>query len=177
MQSNKALTALSSRAMIGLGSNMGHPVKHIQDALNKIAVLPNCLLAKTSAMYRSAPVGGIEQANFVNSVAEVETTLSPRELMARLLDIERQHHRVRSTRNGPRTLDLDILLFNDWRINEPDLVVPHPRAHERAFVLLPLVEIAPDISIPGAGSVKALLPTVSEQSVERHSEQERHLLL
>jgi transcriptional regulator with XRE-family HTH domain len=99
------------------------------------------------------------------------------ELMARLLYIERQHHRVRSTRNGPRTLDLDILLFNDWRINEPDLVVPHPRAHERAFVLLPLVEIAPDISIPGAGSVKALLPTVSEQSVERHSEQERHLLL
>lgn len=177
MQSNKALTALSSRAMIGLGSNMGHPVRQIQDALNKIAVLPNCSLTKTSAMYQSAPVGGVEQANFINAVAEVETTLTPRELMAGLLDIERQHDRVRSSRNGPRTLDLDILLFNDWRINEPDLVVPHPRAHERAFVLLPLVEIAPDISIPGAGSVKALLPTVSEQSVERHSEQERHLLL
>jgi 2-amino-4-hydroxy-6-hydroxymethyldihydropteridine diphosphokinase len=163
--------------MIGLGSNMDHPVRQIQDALNKIAVLPNCSLTKTSAMYQSAPVGGVEQANFINAVAEVETTLTPRELMAGLLDIERQHDRVRSSRNGPRTLDLDVLLFNDWRIHEPDLVVPHPRAHERAFVLLPLIEISPEIVIPGAGAAMGLLPNVSEQSVERYSEPERDLLI
>ncbi len=163
-------SALSSRAMIGLGSNMDHPVKQIQDALSEIAALPDCAITKTSAMYQSAPVGGVAQANFVNAVAEVETTLSPRELMACLLDIERQHARVRTTRNGPRTLDLDILMFNDWRINEPDLVVPHPRAHERAFVLLPLLEVSPQISIPGVGTATALLPKVSEQSIERCSQ-------
>jgi 2-amino-4-hydroxy-6-hydroxymethyldihydropteridine diphosphokinase len=177
METSKTLMALSSRVMIGLGSNMDRPAEQIQTALREIASTPECLLLKTSSLYQSAPVGGVEQANFINAVAEIETTLSPRALMTRLLEIEHQHDRVRTTRNGPRTLDLDILMFNDWRIDEPDLVVPHPRAHERAFVLLPLVEISPEISIPGVGAVKALLPNVSEQSVERYSEPERDLLI
>jgi 2-amino-4-hydroxy-6-hydroxymethyldihydropteridine diphosphokinase len=177
MLSSTAQTALSSRAVIGLGSNMDNPVEQIRDALEKIAALPDCSLTKISAMYQSAPVGGVEQANFINAIAEVETTLTPQKLMACLLDIERRHDRVRTTRNGPRTLDLDIVMFNDWRINEPDLVVPHPRAHERAFVLLPLIEISPEIVIPGVGAAKSLLEGVSGQSVERFSEPGREVCI
>ncbi|MBC7625413.1 MAG: 2-amino-4-hydroxy-6-hydroxymethyldihydropteridine diphosphokinase [Aeromicrobium sp.] len=162
--------------MIGLGSNMDHPVKQIQDALREIAATPACSVIKMSMMYESSPVGGVEQAHFINAVAEIETTLTPRAMMARLLEIELQHGRVRTTRNGPRTLDLDILMFNDWLIDEPDLVIPHPRAHERAFVLLPLIEISPDISIPGVGVAHKFLASVSAQAVERYVGHERQEL-
>ena len=170
--SNADLTVTGSRVMIGLGSNMSNPVGQIRAALREIDELPGCALVRTSSLYESAPVGVIEQPVFINAVAEVETTLTPHTLMASLLAIERGHDRVRSVRNGPRTLDLDVLLFADLCIHDGDLVTPHPRAHERAFVLLPLLELAPNLVIPGKGPAREFLPLVGSQSIRKIPETE-----
>lgn len=161
-----------SLVMIGLGSNMRDPVWQIRTALREIDDLEGCSLLRVSSLYESAPVGGVEQPAFINAVAEIETTLSPQVLIAGLLAIERSHDRVRSVKNGPRTLDLDILVFNDWQLDGVDLVTPHPRAHERAFVLLPLLELAPELYIPGKGSARDFLPQVRGQSVRKMLETE-----
>jgi 2-amino-4-hydroxy-6-hydroxymethyldihydropteridine diphosphokinase len=112
-------------------------------------------------------VGEPDQPDFINAVVQIETALDPLEVLDALLAIERRHGRVRSRRNAPRTLDLDLLLYDDRTIDTPGLQLPHPRMHERAFVLLPLAEIAPDASIPGRGPVAALLPGVAGQRVVR----------
>jgi 2-amino-4-hydroxy-6-hydroxymethyldihydropteridine diphosphokinase len=122
---------------------------------------------RRSSLYRSAPVGYADQPDFVNAVAQLETALPAARLLAELQAIEARHGRNRSFANAPRTLDLDLLLFGTATLDTGDLVVPHPRMHERAFVLQPLVEIAPDIDIPGHGTAARLLQRCQDQSVEK----------
>jgi 2-amino-4-hydroxy-6-hydroxymethyldihydropteridine diphosphokinase len=140
------------RAAIALGSNLEDPEAQVRRALDEIAGLPDTKLMARSSLHRTAPVGYLDQPDFVNACALVETRLAPRALLDELFAIERRHGRVRAMRDGPRTLDLDIVLYGDRVIAEPGLTVPHPRAHERAFVLAPLLEVWPDAIIPGKGS-------------------------
>jgi 2-amino-4-hydroxy-6-hydroxymethyldihydropteridine diphosphokinase len=130
-------------AYIGIGSNLHEPHAQVEAAFEELARLPRTRLSARSSLYRSAPVGYAAQPDFINAVAELDTGLGARELLGELQAIEARHGRRRSFANAPRTLDLDLLLFGDARIDEPQLVVPHPRMHERAFVLAPLLEIAP----------------------------------
>jgi len=142
---------VSVRAAIALGSNLEDPEAQVRRGFDEIAALPETRLLVRSPLHRTAPVGYRDQPDFVNACALVETSLAPRALLDGLLAIERRHGRVREIPNGPRTLDLDIILYGDRVIHEPGLTVPHPRAHERAFVLEPLVEVWPDAVIPGKG--------------------------
>lgn len=149
---------MSERAWIGLGSNLGDPATRIRSALDELGAIRQTRLLHHSALYRSAPWGGVEQPDFVNAVAELETGLAPRALLDELLRIERLHGRVRDGRRwGPRTLDLDLLVHGMRRLREEGLVVPHPQLVHRAFVLVPLMELAPDLAIPGLGRVADLL--------------------
>ena len=138
-------------AFIGLGSNLGDPANQVRSALRALAALPDTRLARQSSLYRNPPEGGADQPEFVNAVARIETRAGPRTLLDRLLGIERAHGRARDYPNAPRTLDLDILLYGERVVSEPGLVIPHPRMLERAFVLVPLAEIAPDAVVPGRG--------------------------
>jgi 2-amino-4-hydroxy-6-hydroxymethyldihydropteridine diphosphokinase len=122
---------------------------------------------KSSSLYRWEPIGHADQPQFVNAVAQLETGLPAERLLAELQVIEARHGRVRSFANAPRTLDLDLLLFGEAVIDTEKLKLPHPRMHQRAFVLLPLVEIAPEVAIPGRGPAKALLDHCRNQGVER----------
>lgn len=143
-------------AFIALGSNLGNPAVQIRSALRALGKLPDTRLVRESSFYRNPPEGGLDQPAFVNAVAEIDTRFAPRALLDRLLEIERAHGRVRDYPNAPRTLDLDIVLYGDGVIREPGLTVPHPRMTERAFVLTPLAEIAPDAVVPGKGRVADL---------------------
>ena len=154
-------------AHIGLGSNLDDPVRRVRQALQELGGLARTQLLASSSLYRTAPVGKLDQPDFINAVAMLDTALSPRELLQELLALEARHGRVRSERNGPRTLDLDLLLLGDLVLHEPGLEVPHPRMHERAFVLLPLVQVSPDALIPGRGSVKDLATRLPDQGVTR----------
>ena len=120
-----------------------------------------------SSLYRTAPVGNTEQPEFINAVAALETTLAPESLLDALFDIEARFGRIRAEKNGPRTLDLDLLLYNNQQLNLPRLTLPHPRLHLRAFVLYPLAELAPDLQLPGRGSIAAWLPAVANQGISR----------
>lgn len=148
---------MTVRAAIALGSNMDDPEAQVRRAFSEIAALPETSVHGRSSLHRTAPVGFADQPDFINACALVETRLSPRALLDGLLAIEKQHGRVRDIPNGPRTLDLDIILYGDAVIDEPGLKVPHPRAHERAFVLEPLVEVWPDAVIPGKGKASELV--------------------
>jgi 2-amino-4-hydroxy-6-hydroxymethyldihydropteridine diphosphokinase len=145
------------RAVIALGSNIEDPERQVRTAFEELAALPGTRLVAKSRLYRTEPVGYREQPMFVNACALVETTLAPRALLEQLLELERRHGRVREIRNGPRTLDLDIVVYGDQRIDEPGLTIPHPRAHERRFVLEPLVDVWPEAAVAGKGSAKDLL--------------------
>jgi 2-amino-4-hydroxy-6-hydroxymethyldihydropteridine diphosphokinase len=158
-----------TRAFVGVGSNLEEPRAQVLRALEELAALPGTRVAARSSLYRSAPVGYAAQPDFVNAVAALDTDLPPKELLAELQALEARHGRRRSFANAPRTLDLDLLLYGDARIEEPELVVPHPRMHERAFVLRPLLEIAPRAEIPGRGAAAALLGACAAQPVERMS--------
>jgi 2-amino-4-hydroxy-6-hydroxymethyldihydropteridine diphosphokinase len=138
-----------------LGANLDDPAAQVEYAFDELARLPDTLLSARSSLYVSAPVGYDQQPDFINAVARLETRLSPRALLVALLDIEHRHGRQRTFRNAPRTLDLDLLLYGNARFHEPGLALPHPRMHERAFVLEPLMEIASDLYIPGHGSANA----------------------
>ena len=118
--------------------------------------MPETRLVRQSSLYRNPPAGYLDQPEFVNAVAEIETRLAPRDLLEQLLAIERAHGRVRDFPNGPRTLDLDILLYGERTVREPNLIIPHPRMVERAFVLVPLAEIAPDALVPGGARIADL---------------------
>jgi len=157
------------RAFIGLGANLGDPEKQVGAALAALEGIPGTRLMRRSSLYRSAPVGDVEQPDFVNAVAEIETTLAPRALLNALLGIEKGLGRRRSFANAPRTLDLDLLLYADVVVEEPGLHVPHPRMHARAFVLAPLAEIAPDAAIPGVGAIAPLLAACAGQVIEKLS--------
>ena len=155
-------------AYIALGSNLQEPQRQLQAGFAALARLPQTQLVAQSSLYRSAPVGYADQPDFVNAVAAIRTELSPRALLDALLAIERDHGRVRdvpNVLNGPRTLDLDIALYGERVIAEPGLSIPHPRMTERAFVMVPLVEIAPQVQVPGHGSAQALLARLDVSGV------------
>jgi 2-amino-4-hydroxy-6-hydroxymethyldihydropteridine diphosphokinase len=160
-------------AYIGLGANLDDPAAQITQAMDELARLPESRLTARSSLYASAPVGYKAQPDFINAVVEIETRLAPRTLLSALLDIEHHHGRNRSFRNAPRTLDLDLLVYGRARFHEEGLTLPHPRMHERAFVLLPLLEIAPALSIPGLGRADALLALCASQDVHRQPAAER----
>ncbi len=153
-------------AFIGLGSNLSGPREQISRALQALDSLPHTKVLAQSSLYRSAPVGFLEQPDFINAVAKLETALNPRALLDALLNLERECGRTREFRNAPRTLDLDVLLYDDLRYHEHGLTIPHPQMHLRAFVLQPLLEIAPDCAIPGIGSVKEALQGCRQQELE-----------
>lgn len=154
-------------AFVGIGSNLADPVARVRAALEALDSLRSTRVVSRSSLYRTAPVGYLDQPEFINAVASLETGLAPRELLDAMFAIEQEHGRVRSVRNAPRTLDLDLLLYGERAILEPGLVIPHSRMHERAFVLAPLAEIAPDVQIGDHGSAAALLALVSDQGVTR----------
>jgi 2-amino-4-hydroxy-6-hydroxymethyldihydropteridine diphosphokinase len=161
---------LKVRAFIGLGANLGDPESQVRRAIRALGELPRTRLLAASSLYRSAPVGVGEQPDFINAVAKVETELSARELLEELLTAEARFGRERPSPGAPRTLDLDLLLYGDQVIAAPGLDVPHPRMHERAFVLMPLAEIAADVSIPRKGSVKTLLAGCRGQKIQKIGE-------
>lgn len=161
-------------AYVGLGSNMDEPQSNVRAGMDALAALPDTRIERCSSLYRTAPIGFQAQADFINAVCCIATRLPPHELMRQLLDIERRHGRVRSGPvGGPRTLDLDLLLYGNWTSSDPQLIVPHPRLPERVFVLLPLYEIAPDLAVPGYGRIADLLARCADQRVERLDEDGR----
>lgn len=154
-------------AYIGLGSNLDDPQAQIERALDAIANSPDIALKKRSRLFRTAPWGLSSQPDFVNAAVMVETSLSSQDILKRLLDIERDFGRVRDgSRWGPRVLDLDLLMVGVQTLDEPGLHLPHPHLHERAFVLLPLADIAPDLVVPGHGDVRSLLAKVDKRGCE-----------
>ncbi|TML35755.1 MAG: 2-amino-4-hydroxy-6-hydroxymethyldihydropteridine diphosphokinase [Actinobacteria bacterium] len=146
-------------AFVGIGSNLGEPERQIAAALEELAAEDGIELVAASTLRETEPVGYLDQPSFLNGAAQLETALPPRELLERLLEIESRLGRVRGEgpRFGPRTIDLDLLLYGDETIDEPGLTVPHPRLAERRFALEPLAELAPGLEIPGLGPVQALL--------------------
>ena len=154
-------------AYIALGSNLDNPKMQIQDAFAELDEIELTRLLQTSSLYASAPWGYADQPDFVNAVAAVETELPPRRLLDELLKIETWHGRERSFANAPRTLDLDIALYGDDIVDEESLQIPHPRMHQRAFVLAPLAEIAPALVIPGQGAIAKLLERCNDPSLKR----------
>ena len=140
----------TARAYLGLGSNLGDRLAHLQAAVDGLGATPDVHVVAVSQVYETAPVGGPPQGDYLNAVVAVDTTLAPRDLLSLAQRLEADQQRVRAERWGPRTLDVDVLLVGDERVDEPDLVVPHPRLRERAFVLVPLADIAPDLVDPAA---------------------------
>lgn len=154
------------RAYVGLGANLGDARLTLRAALDALAALPDTQLVAVSSLYRSAPIDS-SGPDYLNAVAALDTALEPHALLSALQAIEQVHGRERPYRNAPRTLDLDLLLHGDTRLDTPVLTLPHPRLHQRAFVLLPLAEIAPSLALPGRGAVADWLPGVADQAVER----------
>lgn len=155
-------------AYVGVGSNLQSPARQVESAIGQLAEIAQTRLILASSMYRSAPLGGIEQPDFVNAVAAVITRLGPAELLAALHEIEAANGRERDdTRWGPRVLDLDLLVYSDRQMTSPELTLPHPGIGERNFVLLPLAEIAPDLVIPGLGRVAAIPVDMNEPGISR----------
>ncbi len=154
------------QAFVGLGANLGDAQATLHAALAALARLPHTTLRTSSSFYRSAPIdsGG---PDYLNAVVLLETQLEAHALLTELQRIEHSFGRERPYRNAPRTLDLDLLLYGAQRINDLRLTVPHPRLHERAFVLRPLAEIAPDVLVPGAGRVHDLLAPVAHQRADK----------
>ena len=154
------------KAVIALGSNLDNPVTQLQNALQALENTPGIKIVKQSSLYRTTPVGYLDQPDFVNAVALVETTLSSDQLLDSLHQIENNFGRVRSFTNAPRTLDLDIIDYNqEIKISE-HLTIPHPRAHERIFVVQPLAEIAPDYCLPGHGLAAELLSSMKPEGIQ-----------
>ncbi|ADE11186.1 2-amino-4-hydroxy-6-hydroxymethyldihydropteridine diphosphokinase [Sideroxydans lithotrophicus] len=154
-------------AFVGLGSNLADPVFQVSSALEALAGLPQTRMVRHSSLYRSAPVGYLDQPDFINAVAQIETELKPRALLDMLLALEHECGRTREFCNAPRTLDLDVLLYDDLQHHEHGLTIPHPQMHLRAFVLQPLLEIAPDCVIPGIGSAAEAALLCTGQTLER----------
>ena len=154
-------------AYVGLGGNLGDAHTRVRAAFDALALIPSTRMARRSRLYRTAPWGIADQPDFINAVAELETRLEPRRLLDALLAIERANGRERGAQRwGPRTLDLDLLAYADLRLDEAGLSLPHPHIGERAFVLLPLAELAPDLWLPDAGTVRELLARVDATGCE-----------
>lgn len=155
-------------ACVGLGGNVGEPARTLREAFAALDALPGTRLLRASRLYRTPAWGRRDQPDFVNAAAIVETSLSPQQLLAALLAIEQRFGRDRASvdRWGPRSLDLDLLLHGDAVLDEPGLTLPHPHLHARAFVLVPLAEIAPDALIPGHGRVRDALAALDARGIE-----------
>jgi 2-amino-4-hydroxy-6-hydroxymethyldihydropteridine diphosphokinase len=143
-------------AFLGLGSNMGNRLANLQEAVDHLDAQPGIAVVRSSRVYETDPVGGPPQPDFLNAVIEVETSLAPRELLEACRAVEQALHRVRTVRWGPRSIDVDILAYDRRTVDEPDLQIPHPRMHERAFVLLPLLELDSDPQLPAGATVASL---------------------
>jgi 2-amino-4-hydroxy-6-hydroxymethyldihydropteridine diphosphokinase len=153
-------------AFVGIGANLGDARGTVVDALARLGMQTGCRLMASSSLWRTAPIDSSGD-DYINAVALLDTDLDAHVLLATLHAIETAHGRERPYRNAPRTLDLDLLLYGDEVINTPALTVPHPRMHERAFVLAPLLEVAPDAVIPGRGRAADCLPDVAGQAIAR----------
>lgn len=156
-------------ACVGLGGNVGDAAATLREAIVALDALPETRLLRASRLYRTPAWGRREQPDFINAAARLETRLDARGLLDALLEVERQFGRDRADereRWGPRTLDLDLLLFGEAAVDEPGLQVPHPHLHERAFALVPLAEIAPDAIIPGRGTVRSVASKVAADGIE-----------
>lgn len=160
---------MKHNAFIGLGSNLANPAKQVIQAMQAISKLPDTNVLARSSLYRSAPVGYLDQPDFMNAVIKIETALEPLDLLHALLALEHENGRTREFQNSPRTLDLDVLLYADLQHHEHGLTLPHPQMHKRAFVLHPLLEIAPDCVIPGVGVAADFLPQCQDQKLEKLS--------
>ena len=158
---------MSQRCFIALGANLGDPVVTVNAAILALRELPQTEFIAASSLYRTAPVGLKHQPDFINAVVELVAVSSAPTLLEALFAIEERFGRQRSVKNAPRTLDLDLLLYGDIVSDDPQLTLPHPRLHERAFVLAPLAEIAPQLNIPGRGGVAELLLRCADQQIER----------
>mgnify|MGYP001113763611 CR=1 FL=1 len=153
-------------AYVGLGANLGDARAALASALAALRELPGTTVLRCSSVWRSAPIDS-SGPDYLNAVAELRTLLAPLDLLHQLQAIEQAHGRERPYRNAPRTLDLDLLLHGECVLDTPELTLPHPRAHERAFVLAPLAEMASALSVPGRGRVSELLAAVADQRIER----------
>ncbi|HEY6279529.1 MAG TPA: 2-amino-4-hydroxy-6-hydroxymethyldihydropteridine diphosphokinase [Streptosporangiaceae bacterium] len=160
---------------IALGSNLGDRLANLQGGLDALAGTPGLTLAAVSPVYRTAPVGGPAQPDYYNAVLTAHTTLHPRALLARCHQVENDFGRVRTETWGPRTLDLDLIVYGDVVADDPQLTLPHPQAHQRAFVLAPWHAIDPDAVIPGQGTVADLLAAAGQDGVERLADTQLHL--
>ena len=156
----------TQRAWVGLGGNVGDAVATIRAALDALDQLPDTRLLARSRLYRTPAWGFEAQADFVNAVALLETSLDPRALLERMLDVERSFGRERRERWGPRILDLDLLLYGEAVIAEPGLHVPHPHLHQRAFALLPLLDVTPEAVIPGQGRARDALSALACEGIQ-----------
>ncbi|MDH3620454.1 MAG: 2-amino-4-hydroxy-6-hydroxymethyldihydropteridine diphosphokinase [Gammaproteobacteria bacterium] len=155
-------------AYVGIGSNLNGPASQVENALGLLDEIAGTRVTATSSLYRSGAFGGIEQPDFVNAVAALLTTLQATELLRELQAIENRQGRERDdTRWGPRVIDLDLLVYSSEKIDATELTVPHPGIGERNFVLLPLVEIAPDLVVPGLGRVASIPVNMDEPSISR----------
>jgi 2-amino-4-hydroxy-6-hydroxymethyldihydropteridine diphosphokinase len=160
-----------SRAVIALGSNLGDRVGHLRAALRLLAAHDDVRIDAVSPVYETDPVGGPDdQPAYLNAVAAVDVTMAPRHLLGLLHVVEAARERTREVRWGPRTLDLDMLTYDDAVSSDPVLTLPHPRAHERAFVLVPWLDLDPDATVPGQGAVTALLAGVDRSGVRRRAD-------
>ena len=158
--------ANTQAAFIGIGSNLGNPIEQVKQALGRLAQLPDTTLEQHSSLFRTAPVDAVGD-DFINAVAMLQTRLSAHELLRALQQIEADCGRERPFANAPRTLDLDILLYGNQIIADAELIVPHPRLTQRAFTLIPLLQIDPFISIPGLGTAHTFVPNVSGQVINK----------
>lgn len=169
------MPAAPVRAYIGVGSNLDQPARQVAEALIGLARLPQSRLLAQSRLYQSRPLGPQDQPDFINAAALLETGLAPLPLLRELQALEARHGRNRAgeRRWGPRTLDLDILLYGDLRMHTQELTLPHPRLHERSFVLYPLAEIAPELRVPDHGPVQTLRDRCPLPAIQLYGERPR----
>jgi len=159
---------VTTRAYVGVGSNLDDPLKQVRQALAELDSIARTRCVLRSSLYRSAPMGPQDQPQYVNAVAGLDTELAPLDLLHALQAVEERHGRTRSAlRWGPRTLDLDLLMYADRQIESAELTIPHPGLHERPFVLYPLAEIAADLIVPGRGSLAELVAALPAAELER----------
>ena len=159
---------MTIRAYIGIGSNLNDPVAQVQEAIGELEMLPDTILVSKSSLYRGKPMGPADQPDYVNAVVGIDTLLSAGDLLQAMHRIEDLQGRERQREQwGPRTLDLDLLLYGSNRIDTPDLTVPHPGMHERDFVIVPLAEIAGNLKIPGRGQLSTLINNCENHSLKK----------
>ncbi len=158
---------MSTLVYLGLGSNLSDPCAQLEQAIHSLEMLPDCQILKCSSFYRSRPMGPQDQPEYINAIVSLETNLQAESLLDALQAIEQRQGRVRDRHWGARTLDLDILLYGDEVIDTDRLSVPHPGLHKREFVLYPLYELAPDLMVPGRGSIASLYQHCDANGIER----------